>query len=109
MISIIDILENSREIAKYLEVNFHAMKSTNRLYHRFVLVHSLCMYAVELDTIYHSLILYHIEKLGWSGEIDTGSVGSIKTHEDLARWLRDNLVGKIITLKRYGKNNDFIS
>lgn len=46
---------------------------------------------------------------GWSNEVDLNSVSSIKTKEDLAIWLKDNLVGKIITLKRYGKNNDFVS
>lgn len=110
MISIIDILENGGKIAKYLEVRFHTIKYADEYYHKFILIHSLCKYAASLDTVYYDLIIYHTKMIdGWSNEVDLNSVSSIKTKEDLAIWLKDNLVGKIITLKRYGKNNDFVS
>lgn len=110
MISIIDILENGGKIAKYLEAKLHSIEWTDEYYHKFILIHSLCKYAASLDTVYYDLIIYHIEMIdGWSNEVDLNSVSSIKTKEDLAIWLKDNLVGKIITLKRYGKNNDFVS
>lgn len=110
MISIIDILENGGKIAKYLEAKLHSIEWTDEYYHKFILIHSLCKYAASLDTVYYDLIIYHIKMIdGWSNEVDLNSVSSIKTKEDLAIWLKDNLVGKIITLKRYGKNNDFVS
>lgn len=109
MISIIDVLNNGEEIAKYLEVRFHTIKYADDYYHKFILIHSLCKYANSLDPVYHTLIVYYTELIGWSSEIDLNSIGSIKTKEDLAIWLKDNLVGKIITLKKYGKNNDFVS
>lgn len=106
MISIIDILENGGKIAKYLEAKLHSIEWTDEYYHKFILIHSLCKYTVSLDVV----IIYHIKMIdGWSNEVDLNSVSSIKTKEDLAIWLKDNLVGKIITLKRYGKNNDFVS
>lgn len=109
MISIIDVLNNGEEIAKYLEVRYHIIKYADDYYHKFILIHSLCKYANSFDSVYHILIVYHTELIGWSNEVDLNSLGSIKTKEDLAIWLKDNLVGKIITLKKYGKNNDFVS
>lgn len=95
MISIIDVLNNGEEIAKYLEVRFHTIKYADEYYHKFILIHSLCKYAASLDTVYYDLIIYHIEMIdGWSNEVDLNSVSSIKTKEDLAIWLKDNLVEK---------------
>lgn len=45
----------------------------------------------------------------WRGKVNIRSYAKIKTVGDLKEWLRCNLVGKIITLKKYGKNNDFVS
>jgi hypothetical protein len=40
----------------------------------------------------------------WRGKVNTRSYAKIKTIGDLKEWLRCNLVGKLITVKRYGKN-----
>lgn len=110
MISIVDILNNGEEIVKYLEAKRHPIEWADEYYHKFILIHSLCKYAASLDTVYYGLIIYHVKMIdGWSNEVDLNSVRSIKTKEDLAIWLKNNLVGKIITLKKYGKNNDFVS
>lgn len=39
----------------------------------------------------------------WRGKVNTRSYAKIKTIGDLKEWLRCNLVGKLITVKRYGK------
>lgn len=109
MISIIDILENGEKIVEYLEERLHTIKYADEYYHKFILIYSLCKYAASLDTVYYDFIIHHTKLIRWSNEVDLNSVSSIKTKEDLAIWLKNNLVGKIITLKRYGKNNDFVS
>lgn len=40
----------------------------------------------------------------WRGKVNTRSYAKIKTIGDLKEWLRCNLVGKLITIKRHGKN-----
>lgn len=40
----------------------------------------------------------------WRGKVNTISYAKIKTIGDLKEWLRCNLVGKLITIKRHGKN-----
>lgn len=39
----------------------------------------------------------------WRGKVNTRSYAKIKTIGDLKEWLRCNLVGKLITIKRHGK------
>lgn len=40
----------------------------------------------------------------WRGKVNIRSYAKIKTVGDLKEWLRYNLVGKLITIKRHGKN-----
>lgn len=37
----------------------------------------------------------------WKGKVDIGAYRRITTEEELVRWLKDNLVGKLITVKRH--------
>lgn len=70
---------------------------------------SMILYAEEIlngvVTMEKLTFAFSLERVGfWKGKVDIESYRRIKTIEDLKEWLRDNLVGKYITVKRYRKN-----
>lgn len=51
-----------------------------------------------------------LEKIDfWERKVDTAAFSRIKTKEDGLEWLKNNLVGKIITIKRYGRSKISVS
>lgn len=51
-----------------------------------------------------------LEKIDfWERKVDTSAFSRIKTKEDGLEWLKNNLVGKIITIKRYGRSKISVS
>lgn len=110
MISIKDIFERGLEISEILRKNY-SRRNVNMIpieeFSRYILIYSLCMFVIRYEPVYLEQIKYHITRLRW--KVNITELGKIKTREDLEVWLRDNLVRKLITVKKYGKNNNFIS
>lgn len=51
-----------------------------------------------------------LEKIDfWERKVDTSAFSRIKTKEDGLEWLKNNLVSKIITIKRYGRSKISVS